>query len=134
MVPTPIPLNSRTSSSSGLSVSSLLSSLSSDVKSVSALTHSNLPLVDDNDFYAVITGLEPGVWQGRYIICLYAILGLICVYVVSTLFNERVVVMAGVFELRRVLRQPSFLQMRTWRVTSKSFNFLTRLVVVYALL
>jgi len=75
---TPTPLNPRISSSSDLSVSSLLSSLSSDVGSRASLAYSNLPMVNDNDFYAVITGVEPGVWQGRYVCCLYTVLGLIC--------------------------------------------------------
>lgn len=78
----PPPINPRISSStrvsatpSTLSVSSLLSSLSSDVESVSSLAYTNLPMVDDDDFYAVITGVEPGVWKGRYVFHLCIVLG-----------------------------------------------------------
>jgi hypothetical protein len=68
----PTTRNPRASSCSGvsatpstLSVSSLLSSLSSDVESASSLAYINVPMVNDDDFYAVITGVEPGVWKGR---------------------------------------------------------------------
>jgi len=73
-----------------------------------------------------------GAWCLERAVCISSVYctWLICVCLVSTLLGKLVVVMAGVFELPHELKQPSSLQMPTWRVILKSLSLLTRLVVV----